>query len=94
MLFLIVARDGTDPDAPARRTGVRPAHLEAARQLHEAGRLRMGGALANGDDRMVGSALVVEADDEAAARALIEEDVYFREGVWTSYEIWPFKQAF
>jgi uncharacterized protein YciI len=94
MLFLVVARDGSDPEASARRAAVRPAHLESAQQLHEAGRLRVAGALLNGGEKAVGSALLLEAQDEAAARALIEEDVYFREGVWSSYDIWPFRQAF
>ena len=89
MLFLVVARDGNDPGAPARRAAVRPAHLEAARRLHAAGTLRAAGALLNGGEKAVGSALLVEAEDEAAARALVEEDVYFREGVWTDYDIWP-----
>ncbi len=94
MLFLVLARDGTDPEAPARRLAVRPAHLDTARSLHESGTLRLGGALLNGGERMVGSAMLIEAEDEAAARALVEQDVYFREGVWTSYEVWPFRQAF
>ena len=42
---------------------------------------------------MIGSALVLEAEDEVAARRLLEADVYHREGVWRSYEVYPFRRA-
>lgn len=93
MLFLAIAHDGTDPDAPARRQRVREAHLEGARALAAAGTLQLGGALLDAAGGMVGSALVFEAEDEAAARALLEADVYHREGVWRRYELHPFRRA-
>ena len=93
MLFLVIAKDGTDADAPARRQRVRERHLEGARALAERGTLQLGGALLDAQGTMIGSALVVEAEDEAAARHLLEADVYHREGVWRSYEIYPFRRA-
>ncbi|MFO8149654.1 MAG: YciI family protein [Trueperaceae bacterium] len=93
MLFLVIAKDGTDADAPARRQRVRERHLEGARALAESGALQVGGALLDGQGAMIGSALLVEAEDEAATRRLLEADVYHREGVWRSYEIYPFKRA-
>lgn len=93
MLFLVIAHDGTDPDAPARRQRVREAHLEGARELAAAGALQLGGALLDDRGTMVGSALLVEADDEAALRALLDADVYHREGVWRRYEVYPFRRA-
>jgi uncharacterized protein len=93
MLFLVIAKDGTDAEAPARRQRVRERHLEGARTLAESGTLQLGGALLDAQGTMIGSALVVEAEDEAAARRLLEADVYHREGVWQSYEIHPFKRA-
>lgn len=93
MLFLVLAHDGTDPDAPARRQRVREAHLEGARELAASGALQLGGALLDDRGTMVGSALLVEADDEAALRALLDADVYHRGGVWRRYEVYPFKRA-
>ncbi len=93
MLFLVIAKDGTDPDAPARRAGVREAHLVGARALAEDGALQLGGALLDDAGGMIGSALIVEAEDAAAVRALLEADVYHRAGVWRSYEVHPFKRA-
>jgi uncharacterized protein YciI len=93
MLFLVIAKDGTDPEAPARRLKVRETHLEGARALAADGTLQFGGALLDEAGGMIGSALVVEAEDAAAVRALLEADVYHRGGVWRSYEVHPFKRA-
>lgn len=93
MLYLVIARDGNDPDAPARRQAVRERHLEGARALAERGTLQLGGALLGGDGGMIGSAMVIEADDEDALRALLADDVYARSGVWQRYEIYPFRRA-
>ena len=80
MLFVVIAKDGTDPEAPTRRQRVRETHLEGARALATEGTLQVGGAL-------------LDAPDEAAARALLEADVYHRSGVWRSYEVYPFRRA-
>lgn len=93
MLFLVIAKDGTDPDAPERRRRVREAHLEGARVLAADGTLQLGGALLDDAGGMIGSALIVEAEDVAAVRALLEADVYHRGGVWRSYELHPFERA-
>jgi uncharacterized protein YciI len=45
MQWLIIARDGTDDDAPERRLAARPAHLQHAAKLQAAGHLIIGGAL-------------------------------------------------
>ena len=47
--FLIVARDGTDAGALARRMAARPAHFEGIKDLVARGELISGGALL-GDD--------------------------------------------
>lgn len=93
MLFLVIAKDGTDPDAPERRQRVRDDHLVEARALAADGTLQVGGALLDAAGAMIGSALIVEAADEAAVRSLLEADVYHRAGVWRSYEVHPFKRA-
>ena len=94
MLYAVVALDGTDAEAPARRAAVRQKHLEGASALHASGGMFTGGALLGPEGQMVGSLMVVEAESEQAARELIENDIYTREGVWQSYQIWPYKKAF
>ena len=43
MLFLVIAWDGTDAEAPARRQRVRATHLEGARALAADGIMHLGG---------------------------------------------------
>lgn len=93
MLFVVIAKDGTDAGAQARRGEARASHLETARALQAAGRLVTGGALLDAEQNMIGSMLVLDVANEAEARRLVEEDVYTRTGVWQSYEVWPYRQA-
>lgn len=93
MQYLVIAHDGTDADAPARRQRVRAAHLEGLRPLLDRETVAVAGAILDAAGGAVGSALIVEADDEEAVRDLIEGDVYFREGVWQRFEVLPFRQA-
>lgn len=93
MLYLVIARDGTDPDAPERRSRVRATHLREIEPLVKRGELQYAGALLDEDGGMIGSMLVFEADDEAAVRSRIENDIYSREGVWVDVEIHPFQRA-
>jgi len=37
---------------------------------------------------------IFNANDENELRNLMEKDVYWREGIWTSYDIYPWIQAF
>lgn len=93
MLYLVVAMDGTDEEAPARRQAARGAHLKEAAELFAGGRLITGGALMEGE-KMIGSALLLEADSEADVRALLERDPYTQGDVWRNYRIWPYRKAF
>jgi len=93
MLFMVIAKDGTDPDAPARRQAARAEHLAGAKELAAAGQLVLGGALLDDTGAMIGSVLLLEAEDAAAARALVAADIYTAGGVWQQVEILPFKRA-
>lgn len=93
MQFLVIAHDGTDEGALERRMAVREQHLAVARGLHESGVLALGGAILE-DGRMVGSAMVMEAESEERLRELLESDPYRRGGAWQRFEIWPFRRAF
>ncbi len=93
MQFLVIAHDGTDAEALGRRLAVREKHLEEAHRLKAAGVLHVGGAILDEGERMIGSAMVIEADSEEALRAMLEADPYRRGGVWQRFEIWPFRRA-
>lgn len=93
MLYFVTAHDHTDKDAPERRQRVRQAHLEALRPLVDSGQMQVAGVYLDDHGVMRGSMMLIEADDEAGVRALLEQDVYFQERVWERFEIRPFKRA-
>ena len=73
-------------DAAARRPPVRAEHLARVAEGMHMGRVVAAGGL----EDLSRSFLLLRADDEAAARAWAQADVYIRSGVWTSVEILPF----
>lgn len=84
MQWLVIARDGTDPEAAERRLRSRPAHLENAARLQAAGHLLMGGALLDDAGRMVGSAAVAQFETRAELDEWLRTDPYVTGGGATS----------
>jgi uncharacterized protein YciI len=83
-LFALIGRDG--PGAAELRKRHRPAHLEHLRPLARAGRVRFVGPLLEGG-APVGSIVVFEAPDLAAARAVAARDPYVVQGVFAAHEL-------
>ena len=80
---VIIARDGTDEGAEARRLAARGAHMERVRPMAADGTLAAGGAILDAPGgRMVGSIAVIARADDASARAWMAEDPYVTGGVW------------
>mgnify|MGYP005842369209 CR=1 FL=1 len=79
---VIIAMDGTDPEAPARRAAVRDAHLARAVPAARDGTLAMGGAILDEAGTMRGSIAVTRHATDDAARSWIAEDPYMTGGVW------------
>jgi uncharacterized protein YciI len=91
--FLVIARDGDDAEALERRMAARPSHLEGIAPLVEAGHVLVGGAILDGQDRMVGSMLLTEFPDRAALDAWMTVDPYVTGDVWRRIEVVPFRTA-
>ncbi|MCU0975655.1 MAG: YciI family protein [Steroidobacteraceae bacterium] len=90
MLFIVIGTDG--PDAAERRRAHLDAHLEWV--LTAMDRLRVAGPVRNtpgGAPCM--SIYILEAIDEADARALVGSDPYFKAGVWQTVEFRLFSAA-
>ena len=88
MLFVIHAIDKAG-DGSARLAN-RDAHLAFAAE--HAAMIRLGGPLLGDDGQsMVGSMLVVEADDLDAVKAWAAQDPYAVNGVFERVEIRPWK---
>jgi hypothetical protein len=61
MRYIVIARDGTDPEAKARRLAARPAHLERVGPFVERGRVLLGGAILDEAGDMVGSVVLADS---------------------------------
>lgn len=93
MQFLVVARDGADGGAAARRMAAREAHIEGAKAMAASGAMLCGGALLDDDGAMIGSACMVEFADRAALDAWLMNDPYVTGDVWRTVEVTPFRRA-
>ena len=88
MLFVLFCED--KPDSQAVRRATRQAHLDYV--ASQTNRIRLAGPLLSDDgETMLGSLLIIEADDLAAARTLHENDPYTRAGLWGNVVIRPFR---
>jgi uncharacterized protein YciI len=78
------------PDALERRTPFREEHLAGLRRQKEEGVLVTLGPT-EGSTHVFG---IYEADSREAVEALVKNDVYWRNGIWTAVEVHPWIQAF
>jgi uncharacterized protein YciI len=89
MLFVVTAFDR--PGALELRTQKRPAHIDYLKG--RLAQIRVGGAMLNADEEPIGSMLIIEAADQAAAEAFAADDPFSREGVFERVEIRPWRAA-
>jgi uncharacterized protein YciI len=94
MLYSVMGHDV--PDSLAKRKEARPAHVERLKQLQAQGRLILAGprpaidAADPGAAGFIGSLIVAEFDDLAAARAWADADPYMKAGVYSHIDVQPF----
>ena len=77
-------------NALQKREPFRDEHLNRLNQLKESGTLVTLGPT-EGSTHVFG---VFESDSLSSVRALLEADVYWREGIWTQLDVYPWIQAF
>jgi len=93
MQFLLLAYDGSDPRAPARRLNVRQEHLDKISNLKRSGEFLFGGAILNDEGKMIGSMIIYEFPDRATLDERLKDEPYFTGGVWENIDIKPFRLA-
>ncbi len=91
--FLVLAYDGTDPAAEARRGAARNAHLARIMPMVERGEVVLGGAILDDAEVMIGSAAIVDFPTRADLDAWLAQDPYVTGGVWQRIEVRPFRIA-
>ena len=84
-LFHAIDRPGTAD----LRQRLREDHRVSIRRWDPHCRCILGGPLLDEDGRMIGTALVFEADDAAAVRAFMDVDPYLVGGLFARIEISP-----
>ena len=77
-------------NALEKRTPFRDEHLERLKLLQDQGALITLGPT-EASTHVFG---IFEGADIAQIRVLLEQDVYWREGIWTALEVYPWIQAF
>ena len=88
MLFVALCLD--KPDHVDLRMSTRAAHL-AFLEKH-ASRVKLGGPFLDGE-KPIGSMLILDCANEAAARALLSEDPYAVAGLFASVELKLWKRV-
>jgi uncharacterized protein YciI len=78
------------PDALERRTPFRQEHLAGLQRQKDEGVLLTLGPT-EGSTHVFG---LYEAEDRAQVEALVKNDIYWRQGIWTAVEVYPWIQAF
>ncbi|MGY6551100.1 MAG: YciI family protein [Erythrobacter sp.] len=82
-MFCFHCRDGED--GGKLRSIHREAHLKFIAEQAE--HLVIAGPLKRADGLIIGSLLIVKADDEAGARAVLDGDPYLTGGVWQAIRV-------
>jgi uncharacterized protein YciI len=93
MQFLLIAYDGTDPEAPQRRLKVREDHLRKIGLLKKTGEFLFGGAILDETGKMIGSMIVYDFPDKQSLEERLKDEPYLTNGVWAKTEIQPFRLA-
>jgi uncharacterized protein YciI len=87
MQFIVIGRDGTDPDALSRRMAARPAHIATCDELQARGHALLGFALVDSKGQMNGSVMLLDFPDRAALDAWLEKEPYVAGRVWETVEV-------
>lgn len=87
LAFIVMCRD--KPESGALRARLRPAHLDYMESRAEA--VWLAGPILSATGEPQGSLIVIDAQDEAAARAFAENDPYSKNGLFESVEVRPYR---
>ncbi|HME25798.1 MAG TPA: YciI family protein [Acetobacteraceae bacterium] len=90
MLFAVIRHD--KPGCVGLRQSARPRHLEYLKDVMSL--IRSGGAILNDDGHQVGSILLIDVADRAAAEEFAAPDPFVEAGLFASTQIVPFRMVF
>ena len=88
-LFAIIAHDGTDDEAPARRRAARAAHFTRMQDAVARGMIRFAGSMLAESGAMTCSIVLCEFPDRAELDRWVAEEPYVLNGAWARIEVAP-----
>ncbi|MES2428137.1 MAG: YciI family protein [Bacteroidota bacterium] len=91
--YLITAYDYTDEGTFEKRMQVRPHHLDGVRDMKAKGNYVIGGAMLNEENKMIGSTMILQFENEEQLEAWKQGEPYITQKIWESIDIKPFKVA-
>ena len=91
--FIVIAYDGTDAEAGARRQAVRPAHFEGIKAMVERGEILSGGAILDDAGQMTGSYVLAQFPSRAELDQWLAREPYVTGKVWQKIEVKPIRIA-
>jgi uncharacterized protein YciI len=91
--YIVTAYDYTDEGALERRMGVRPHHLDGAKELNASGNYVVGGAILNDEGKMIGSVMIVQFENEEELQAWQQREPYITQKIWETVDVKPFRVA-
>jgi uncharacterized protein len=87
--FMLLAYDGSDVAAPARRLAVRDKHIALGDKLVAEGKMLYGTAILDENGTMIGSMLILEYDSRSELDNWLEIEPYMTGDVWHDIQIRP-----
>ncbi|MCV0394459.1 MAG: YciI family protein [Rhizobiaceae bacterium] len=92
MLFALICKD--KPGHLHVRKKTRPEHAAYLDGLNDSGLLKFAGPFLDGKGDPIGSMVMVEVEDQAAAEVIAAGDPYAKAGLFGSVEVLPWNWVF
>ena len=88
---MVLAWDGADDEAVARRDTWRPVHTESITALFEQGRVVLGAGILDDNGVVRGSLVVTDYPSREDVEGYIASEPFQTGGVWDRVEVYPLR---
>ena len=88
MQFIVIAFDGDDAQAQARRLAARPAHLKLVEEATARGEQILGIAILDDAEKMIGSLMIMNFPSRAMLDAWLKSEPYVTGNVWKKIDVY------
>jgi uncharacterized protein len=89
MHFVVIAYDGTDEGALARRMAVRETHLKMGKELADNGNWLCACAMQNDEGKSIGSVMICDFPSRDELDEWLKKEPYAQGEVWKEIRVYP-----